>query len=264
MFVKMGVLKSQARQQVFMQNGKGNVFEGKNGVQAIALALGYVMPEKEAKATAKRLTGIFGSFSGVLEAPEGELEAVGGVDAKTADYLQMLGKLTEYYIEDKNTRLKRVYDSKFAYEVLKPEFIGRKTEAVILLLLDGRGRVCYNEVINEGSISEVPIYIRRIVELCLKYDAYTSIIAHNHPSGNPIPSKNDIHATRDIEFALNGIDVELYDHIIFAGTDYLSMKSSAWLERIKDEVNIYKEAMKKESEEQENAIAYLHGPSEKE
>lgn len=247
-----------------MQKSKGNAFEGKSGVQAIALALGYVIPVKEAKAVAKRLTGTFGSFSGVLEAPEGELEAVGGVSKDIADYLQMLGGLTEYYIEDKNTRLKRVYDSLSAYEVLKPKFIGRKTEAVILLLLDGRGRVTYNEVVNEGSISEVPIYIRRIVELCLKYDAFTAVIAHNHPSGNPIPSKNDIHATRDIEFALNGIDVELFDHIIFAGADYLSMKSSAWLERIKEEVNIYKESLKKESEEQENAVAYLHGPSEKE
>lgn len=247
-----------------MRSGKGNVFDGKKGAQAIALVLGYVMPVKEAKAIAKRLIEIFGSFSGVLEAPEGELETVGGVDTQTADYLRMLGGLTEYYIEDKNTRLKRVYDSKSAYEVLKPKFLGRKTEAVILLLLDGRGRVSYNEVINEGSISEVPIYIRRIVELCLKYEAFTAILAHNHPSGNPVPSKNDIHATRDIEFALNGIDVELFDHIIFAGTDYLSMKSSAWLERIKDEVKIYKESMKRESEEQENAIAYLHGPSEKE
>jgi len=260
----MSVRKSQVHQQVIMQTKQGNIFEEKKGVQAIALVLGYVMPEKEAKAAAKRLIEIFGSFSGVLEAPEGELESIGEVDEQAADYLRMLGSLTEYYIEDKNTRLKRVYDSRSAYEVLKPKFIGRKTEAVILLLLDGRGRVTYSEVINEGSISEVPIYIRRVVELCLKYDAYTAVIAHNHPSGNPIPSKNDIHATRDIEFALNGIDVELFDHIIFAGADYLSMKSSAWLERIKEEVNIYRESLKKESEEQENAIAYLHETSEKE
>lgn len=227
-----------------------------NEVEVIRFLLSHVMPGKEAKELAKRLFSIFGSFSGVLEAPYDKLDMIEGMDRNIISYIMMFPSVFQYYMDDKNKRLKRVYDSRSAYEVVKPSLIYRKTEAVVLLLLDSRGQVMYNQIVNEGSVSEVPIYIRSIVELCLKFNAYTAVLAHNHPGGSPVPSKNDISATRDVEFALNGIDVELFDHIIIAGNDYLSMKSSEWLSKIKDEVKIYKDSLKLESQEQEDALEY--------
>lgn len=228
-------------------------FDGKSGEQALSVILTYIMPDEQAVCCAKVLLDKFGSFSAVLDAPLSEVEELPALCGHAA-YIKMIAECAEYYMEDKNSSMKRVYDTRSAYEILKPKFIGRKKEAVALLLLDGRARIIYNGIINEGSVSEVPIYIRRVVELCLLYDAYTAVIAHNHPSGNPTPSRNDLNATRDVEFALNGIDVSLFDHIIFAGADYTSLKSSEWLEKIKQDVIAYKKTQKEWTKEEEDAL----------
>lgn len=236
------------------QKNHTGLFDGKTGQQILSQALCFTLSQEQAQQQSKVLLERFGTLSGVLEAPEGEIARLGQEYAETAGYLQMIQSICRFYLEDRNTGMKRVFDTKSACEVLAPKFIGRKREAVVLLLLDGRGRVMFNDVVNEGSISEVPIYIRRVVELCLLYDAYDAILSHNHPSGNPAPSRNDLNATRDVEFALNGIDVTLTDHIIFAGADYTSLKSSQWLEHIKKEVFSYRETLKKESMEEEAAL----------
>lgn len=232
----------------------GGFFEGKSGIEALQLLLSYIMTSEEAKRAAKALVLKFGSFSSALEAPLREISELSEMDARAAKYLHTVRDAAAFLAEDKSSELQRIYDSASAYEALKPKFMGKKREAVALLLLDGRGRVLYNGIVNEGGVSEVPIYIRRVVELCLMYDAYTAIIAHNHPSGNPAPSRNDINSTRDIEFALNSIDVTLDDHIIFAEEDYTSLKSSEWLEAVKQEVIDYKKSMKAQSNEEEDAL----------
>jgi DNA repair proteins len=233
---------------------KSKILLGKTGLQALETVLSYSMLRMEAAKTAKKLFGKFGSFSGVLEAPSGEIQKLFSNNTFVEDYIHMIQECCEFYLEDKSTGLIRVFDTESAVEVLKSKFVSRKQEAVALLLLDGRGRVMFNDIINEGSVSEVPIYIRRVVELCLMYDAYDAIIAHNHPSGNPKPSRNDFNATRDVEFALNGIDVSLTDHIIFTDTGYTSLKSVEWLEQIKNEVLEYKKALKSEVMEEEAAL----------
>lgn len=229
-------------------------FLGEKDNQVLLEMLYFVMGKMQAKKLTKELLDTFGSYWGVLEAPESELMMVNSMDKHTAEYIASLQAAAVYYLENSNTGIKRIYDTETACDVLKPRFLGRKREAVALLLLDGRGRVLFNGIVNEGSVSEVPIYIRRVVELCLKYDAYTAIIAHNHPSGNPAPSRNDLNATRDVTFALNGIDVDLMDHIIFAGGDYTSLKSSEWLEKLEEEVKAYKQGLRHESMEQEETL----------
>lgn len=233
---------------------KDALFDGKTCIEVLEEMLLRIMPRQEAAKRARLLLEKFGSLAGVLEAPAGEIARMGEDYQEASAYLRMLRGVCWFYLEDKTQGMKRVFDTQSACAVLRPKFIGRKREAVVLMLLDGRGRVMFNDVVNEGSVSEVPIYIRRVVELCLMYDAYDAILAHNHPSGNPAPSRNDLNATRDVEFALNGIDVTLTDHIIFAGTDYTSLKSSEWLEHIKKEVLDYRRALKKETMEEEAAL----------
>lgn len=234
-----------------MQN---NGFDGKSGEFVLKQIFSMSMDKKEAASNAKKMINTFGSFSSIIESPFEELSEINSLNLETINLLHTIKNIIAFYEEDKSREIKRVYDSESAVKVLAPKFFGKKREIVVLLLLDGRGRILYNGVVNEGSVSEVPIYIRRVVELCLAQDAYTAMIAHNHPSGNPLPSKNDINATRDLEFALNGIDVELADHIIFGGDDYISMKSSEWLDQIKKEVDSYKNALKRETMEQETAL----------
>ncbi len=237
-----------------MEKYNNEIFSGKTGTEALQILLAFIMPEDAAKNAAKELIREYTSYSSVLEAPQSELAEKLGMSANAARYLHAIRESAAFLAEDKSSEMRRIFDSASAYEALKPKFMGRKREAVALMLLDERGRILYNGIVNEGGIAEVPIYIRRVVELCLMYDAYTAIIAHNHPSGNPVPSRNDINSTRDVEFALNGIDVQLEDHIIFAEGDYISLKSSEWLSAIKQEVIDYKKSVKREAREEENTL----------
>ena len=84
---------------------------------------------------------------------------------------------------------------------------------VVLVLMDSKNRVLYCGVVTEGNVNTVPLYIRKIITLAATYNAAEAIIAHNHPSGNVMPSPGDIIATRKLNAAMETIDVHLQDHI---------------------------------------------------
>ena len=84
----------------------------------------------------------------------------------------------------------------------------------------------YADILREGSINRADIYINEIITLCIKYKAVYVIIAHNHPSGNILPSIDDIQTTKSLNSALKLINVKLLDHIIFANDECLSLAES--------------------------------------
>lgn len=185
-------------------------------------------PETAARA-AGELLEVFGSLSQALGAPEKELLEIPGVDDAAARLLGAVAEAARESLEDQASGLRRVYDTESAASLLFPKLAGRKTEAVVLLLLDGQKRVIYNNIVCEGSISEVPMYIRRIVSLCISHDAAFALLAHNHPSGQAMPSRNDVVVTRQVELALEGIQVPLMDHLVFGRNGYFSFAASeAW------------------------------------
>lgn len=215
-------------------------------------ALGYLLPAPKAEEVAAALLERFGGFEGVFLAPEEELARTVGEQA--ARYLRLTTDLARAYLEDKSKDLKRVYDTTSAVDLFRPKFLGRTTEAVCLMLLDGRGRLIYNDVLSEGSITAVPIYIRRLLQLCILYDAQNVLLAHNHPSGSAAPSRNDITATRQVEMALESIDATLNDHIIFAGEDYLSFAKSGWLINVKRDVRLRRREELRTTREEEREL----------
>lgn len=190
--------------------------------------LAFLVPAGQARESAQRLMELFGGPEGLFRAPREELVRAVGVEP--ARYLGLTMDLAKIYMEDSARDLYRVFDTESAVELFAPKFLGRSTEAVALMLLDSRGRLLYNDILTEGSVSSVPIYIRRLLQLCISYDAQNVMLAHNHPSGNPCASRNDVAATRQVQMALESIDATLLDHIIVAGADYLSFADSGILE----------------------------------
>ena len=194
-----------------------------------------------------------GALRGCFLAPEEELAALLG-EKRAPRYLRLTTELARAYLEDSSRDLKHVYDTDSAVELFRPKLLGRTTEAVCLMLLDGQARLLYNDILSEGSISAVPVYIRRLLQLCIRYDAQHVLLAHNHPSGNAAASQNDIVATRQVEMALESIDATLNDHIIFAGDDYHSFAKSGWLWTAKREVRRQRQEELQASREEEREI----------
>ena len=192
-------------------------------------ALSFVLPERQAQRFTAMLLERFGSFAGVFLAPEEELAALLG-EKRAPRYLRLTTELARAYLEDSSRDLKHVYDTDSAVELFRPKLLGRTTEAVCLMLLDGQARLLYNDILSEGSISAVPVYIRRLLQLCIRYDAQHVLLAHNHPSGYAVPSEQDYAATWTVRESLRTVGVELLDHFVVADNDFVSIASGGYLD----------------------------------
>lgn len=191
--------------------------------------LSYVLPAGEAERTCKQLLDTLGSFDGIFCAPEEALREIPGLGEEPARFFRLVIELSQAYLEERSWNLQRIYDTPSAVEMFRPKFLGRKTEAVCLMLLDGRGRMIYNDIICEGSFSEVPLYLRQVLRLCIEYQVDEVFLAHNHPSGVAFPSPEDIVATTQIQTALDSIGICFADHIIAADGDFVSMRQDGYV-----------------------------------
>lgn len=196
--------------------------------------LAYTLGTEKAAQSAMKLLDVFGNIAKIIKTPAKSLEQLGGLDPASAQLVALVGDAAQAALEDQAADIHRIYDTDSAVAAMSPRFMGRTTEAVGLLILDARGGVQYNNIVYEGGISEVPIYVRRLVQLCIEFDAESVLMAHNHPSGVPYPSRNDIVSSRKVELALRGIDVNMVDHLIFAQTDYFSFAESGLWEEGKE------------------------------
>lgn len=200
--------------------------------EILELFLFNAIPRRDTNEIAHRLLDTFGSLSGVFDAPYEELLKVEGVGQSAAAFIKLVPQLSRCYLDDKQQDKARVFNTESAEKILLPKFIGRTNEVVVLLLLDSKGRQLFCGVVNEGAVNTVPIYVRKIVELAVRYNAASAILAHNHPSGSTMPSAGDITSTKDVFQALQTVNVWLNDHIIVADGDALSMADCGLMKKL--------------------------------
>lgn len=193
--------------------------------EALELLLYYAIPRKDTNPIAHKLLNDFGSLSAVFDASVDTLTD-SGISKNAAVLLKLIPQISRLYLDDKHNNERKIIDLDAAGEILLNKFIGRDYEAVVLLLMDAKLKEVFCGVISKGSISACDLYVRKIIENALLYNASYAIIAHNHPSGIALPSNNDLTATRQIAQALRLIGVSLLDHIVVADNDYVSIACS--------------------------------------
>ncbi len=209
--------------ETFLKNGLDN-FQSHN---VLELLLFYTIPRGDTNETAHRLINRFGSLSAVLEAPVEELMKVQGVGERTASFLHLIPEITRVYLKDKQENVKVLDTPQKVAAYLLPYFVGKTKENIVLLCLDNKCAVKNCSIVAEGSVNMGEINKRNLIELVIRSNATSVIIAHNHPNGVPAPSKEDVETTLMLASLFNSIDVKLTDHIIVAGGDWCSMASSA-------------------------------------
>ena len=111
-----------------------------------------------------------------------------------------------------------------------PRFIGERDEVVYIICLDAKNKVLCCKELSRGVVNTAEISMRKIMELALAKNAAKIILSHNHTSGIAIPSVEDEMTTKRIKSALNDMGIELADHIIVAGDDFVSMAESGLLD----------------------------------
>lgn len=207
-------------------------FESFENHEILEMLLYPTIPQKDTNPLAHELINNFGSFHAVFEADESELLKVKGMSKSAAFLLKSIPSVLSRYVADKTNIDKPVVSSSdLAYEIVAPKYIGVKNEVSYIILMNNAGKVIACEALSSGTVNASLMPIRKVVELCIKHNATTVILAHNHPSGKTTPSMDDFTATKNIFKALKSIGVELIDHIIVSHNGYDSMRSMHQFER---------------------------------
>lgn len=214
--------------QRFLQEGLDNFTE----FQVLEMLLFYCIPRIDTNQLAHTLVEEFGSLQQVLEAPPEALAKVPGIGPSAATFLSFASAFARYYTVNRSQQAPVIVDSlDKCGERLQPHFVGRRNECVYLLCLDGKCKFLGCKLIGEGSINSAAVPIRKIVEVAIHSNASTVVLAHNHPSGLALPSKDDVQTTKLVAQALQAVDVTLWDHMIFAENEYVSLLHSNFYDR---------------------------------
>ena len=192
--------------------------------EALELLLFWAIPRKDTNELAHKLINKFGSITAVFDAPIKILKEIEGIGENSAIFLKLMPEIARIYQEDKHMINKKVPSLEDCYNKLVSEFTGRTEETVAIMLFDSKGKIVYDGIINKGSVNAVEIYSRRIIELLSAYSATSIIIAHNHPSGIALPSREDIRSTDKLKIIFENMSVAFIDHIIVADGDFVSMR----------------------------------------
>ena len=186
----------------------------------IELLLFFGIPYKDTNAIAHALLDRFGSVSGVLDARYEQLLTVDGVGENAATLIKLIPSLARVYLSQKDDVTGAMDNVEKLGRMLVSRYRGVNVETVYLLLLDNAYRMISMEKVHEGSVNSAQISMRRLAELALVNNAAMVVLAHNHPSGLPIPSSEDIHTTASLSLMFDQIGAPMLEHIVVAGEGY--------------------------------------------
>lgn len=193
--------------------------------ELIEMVLFRVFPRGDTKPIAKRLLERFGSFADVINAPANRLMEVEGVGERAVEELKLVraAALRLMRGEIRGRAVLGTWNAVLDYCRAAQGFDER--ECFRILFLDKKNQLIADEVQQEGTVDHTPVYVREVVKRALELASSALILVHNHPSGDPTPSRADIDMTRMIVAAAKPLGVTIHDHIIVGRTGHASLKS---------------------------------------
>lgn len=199
--------------------------------EILELLLTFSIPRKNTNEQAHLLLKKFGSIKEILNAPFNLLTSVEGIGPTSALFLKLIGVIVRLYSQETSPKGTVLTKEEIA-KVLMSKFVNREEEHVVIALFSAKMKLVYCDFLNSGSIHGVSTEAKDFLELALKYKARYVIIAHNHPSGIALPSKDDIETTIYLRNILKPFGILLMDHLIFVDNDYISLADSG----LRDEI----------------------------
>ena len=193
--------------------------------EIVELLLTLARPRIDCKPLAKALLKQFGSLPAVMAANPDTLRSVDGVGDGTVVALKLVQAVAQRMLK-REVLDKPVLDSwnrvlDYCHSVMAHQ----REEQLRLFFLDGRNALVADELQSKGTVNHTPLYVREVVKRALELGASALIMAHNHPTGDPSPSRDDIALTREVRNALKAVGVSLHDHIIIGRKGHVSLRS---------------------------------------
>jgi DNA repair protein RadC len=189
---------------------------------AILLRVGVV--GESAVQVGQRLLQYFGGISGIHKASIDELSSQKGIKLAKAAQIKAAIELGRRLILEAPEERPVIHSPAEAAELVQYEMSALEQEELRVILLDTRNRVQHIESIYRGSVNSSQVRVAEIFKTAIRRNASNIIVIHNHPSGDPTPSPDDIAITRAILQAGELLDVKLLDHIIVGSGRFVSLK----------------------------------------
>ncbi|WP_319533525.1 DNA repair protein RadC [uncultured Cohaesibacter sp.] len=193
--------------------------------ELLELILFRAIPRRDTKPIAKALLARFGSFAEVLAAPEKLLMETPGIGQSVATELKLVRAAAAKFTSDQVKDRPVLSSWNAVLDHCRTTMAYNDIEQFRIIFLDKKNKLIADEVQQTGTVDHTPVYIREVVKRALELSATAIIMVHNHPSGDPTPSRADIDMTKQVADAAEPLGVLLHDHIIVARSGHVSFRS---------------------------------------
>ena len=192
--------------------------------ELLELQLFRLIPRRDTKPIAKALLEKFGSLAQVFGAPAARLQEVKGIGESVAHDLKLVSHISQRMLKSE-LRDKQLLSSWTAViDYCHSAMAFEEREQFRILFLDKKNVLIADEVQQTGTVDHTPVYPREVVKRALELSATAIILVHNHPSGDPTPSRADIDMTQLIMDTAKPLGITLHDHIIIGKDGHVSFK----------------------------------------
>ena len=212
--------RARLRQRLF-EGGPDALLDHELVEYLLALAL----PRRDTKPLAKKLLAEFGGFGALLSADAEAIARVGDISEGAAAALK-IAQAAALRLLQSEVRARPILGSWQALlDYLHADMAHNPVERVRVLFLNAKNMLIRDEAMSEGSVDEAAVYVREVMRRALDYHATALILVHNHPSGDPSPSQQDIRLTRDIVEAGRHLRIAVHDHVIIGASGHSSLRA---------------------------------------
>jgi DNA repair protein RadC len=197
--------------------------------ELIEMVLFLAVPRRDTKPVARALIGRFGSFAAAISASPAQLIEVPGLGDAGVAALKTVQAAAQRLTRSEVLYRPILSNWERLMEYLQSILAHEKIEQFRILFLDNRNRLLADEKQSQGTVNHTPVYPREVVKRALELHATAIILVHNHPSGDPSPSTEDIAMTKEIKRAATALSIVLHDHVIIGNGQWLSFRKTGLL-----------------------------------
>ncbi|MFH2220132.1 MAG: DNA repair protein RadC [Pseudomonadota bacterium] len=205
---------------------------GFHDYEVIELLLTLATPRKDCKSAAKRALRRFKTLQGVFEASSKELCEIDGIGSKNLFGIKLIKAVADRFLEKALIQKDPLNNSKELFDYLYLSIRDKNRECFKVLFLDAKNKVITIETLFEGTLTASSVYPREVVSAALNHRAAALIFAHNHPSGDPKPSPDDVSLTRQLIFACRVMGITVHEHLIIGDNRYFSFADQGYIARM--------------------------------
>ena len=193
--------------------------------ELIEYLLALAIPRRDTKPLAKALLAEFGGIAGLLTADAEALARVPGMGETSAAAIRIAHAAALRLLRAQVAERPILANWQALLDYLRADMAHHTIERVRVLHMNSRNMLIRDELMGEGSIDEAAVYVREVIRRAIDLGSSAIILVHNHPSGDPAPSRADIDLTRQVAEAGKRLNITLHDHIIMGAEGHSSLRA---------------------------------------